>query len=135
MSSWRIAGILGRISLGLIIGITIAAMVARAQAPAGSPAGSVLLPAQIDQWTTVVGVLLPLAIAVINRERWASGEKALAAIGICVLAAAGDVFFKGQFSLKNWSQTALYIFFLVVTSYAGFWRPTGIADKVGKATG
>lgn len=98
-------------------------------------AAPTLLPAQIDQWTTVVGVLLPLGIAAINRERWAPGQKALAAIGICILAAAGDVFFKGQFSLTNWSQTALYIFFLVVTSYAGLWRPTGIADTIGKATG
>lgn len=93
------------------------------------------LPPQIDQWTTVVGILLPLAVAVVNRTAWASGAKALMALLICVLAAGGDVYFKGAFSLKAWSQTALYIFFLVVTTYVGVWRPTGLADAVEKRTG
>ncbi len=93
------------------------------------------LPPQIDQWTTVAGVLLPLVIAVINRQAWGSIAKSLMALLVCVVVAGGDVYFKGAFSMRAWSQTALYIFFIVVTTYVGIWRPTGLAAAVEKRTG
>ena len=98
-------------------------------------AGPLALPSTLDQWTAVVGILLPLAIAVINRTAWESPLKAIAAVGVCMLAAAGEVAVKGQFDLKHWSQNALAVFFLTVTTYYGFWKPTGIADAVEKRTG
>ena len=93
------------------------------------------LPSTVDEWTTVVGILLPLVIAVINRTAWGSPLKAIASLGICILVAAGEVAVKGQFDVKHWSQNTLAIFFLTVTTYYGFWKPTGIADAVEKRTG
>jgi hypothetical protein len=93
------------------------------------------LPKTIDQWTTIVGLLLPLIIAAVNRTAWTSPLKAACALAICVVAAAGDLYFKGQFSAGAWAQNTVAVFFLVVTSYVGFWKPMGIADSIEKATG
>lgn len=92
------------------------------------------MPSQIDNWTTIVGVFLPLVIAVVNRQSWGAPLKALAALAICILAAAGDVYWKGQFSVSNWAETTLAIFVIVATSYVAFWKPTGLADAVEKRT-
>ncbi len=101
--------------------------------PAGG--GGLAVPSSVDQYTMVLGTLLPLAIAAINREAWAAPLKALAALGVCVIAAGLEVAVKGQFDPKHWGANALTIFFLVVTTYKGFWQPTGIADAVSKRTG
>ncbi len=93
------------------------------------------LPTSIDQYTAVLGVFLPLVIAVINRTAWASPLKSIAALAVCVIAAAVELIVKGQFSFAAWGTNLLTIFFLVVTTYQGFWKPTGIAEAVEKKTG
>lgn len=120
-----------RTLVGIILVLTVVASMAVAQ-PALVPAA---LPASIDQWTAIVGVLLPLLIAVVNRTAWGSPLRAAAALGLCLLAAAGEVWVKGQWSVGAWGQNALAIFFLVVTTYHGFWKPTGLAEAVERRTG
>jgi len=92
------------------------------------------LPGTVDQWTVIVGLLLPLIIAVINRTTWTAPLKALVALLVCVVAAAGDLYFKGQLSTGAWAANAVAIFFVVVTAYVGFWKPTGIAESIEKRT-
>lgn len=93
------------------------------------------MPTSIDQWTLVVGTLLPLAIAAINRTAWTSGQKSVGALAICVLAAGLELSVKGQFDLKHLGANALAVFFLTVTTYYGFWKPTGIAPTIEQKTG
>jgi hypothetical protein len=121
------------LSAFLMFGLVL--IVAGAIAQTVTPPLTGSLPDAVDQWTTIVGMLLPLVIAVVNRTAWPPPLKSLGALGVCVLAAAGDVALKGQFDLKHWAQNALTIFFLTVTTYYGFWKPTGIADAVEKRTG
>lgn len=93
------------------------------------------MPPTIDQWTVIVGILLPLVIAAINRTAWTSPLKAVSALLVCVVAAAGELFFKGQFSMGNLAQNGVAVFFMVVTTYKGFWQPTGIASAIETRTG
>lgn len=93
------------------------------------------MPSTIDQWTVVVGILLPLVIAVINRTAWTAPQKACAALLICVVAAGVEVWVKGQWNAQNLGTTAVAIFFVVVTTYKGFWKPTGITDSIEAKTG
>ncbi len=123
------------IVLELVLGAWLLGMAFGQALTLADTPGPLALPSSLDQWTAVVGILLPLAISVVNRTAWGSPLKAIAALGICILAAAGEVAVKGQFDLKHWSQNALAVFFLSVTTYYGFWKPTGIADAVEKRTG
>jgi hypothetical protein len=93
------------------------------------------MPATIDQWTVVVGVLMPLLIAAINRTAWSSGQKSVGALVICIAAAAGELTVKGQFDVKHLGANALAVFFMTVTTYYGFWKPTGIAPALEQKTG
>lgn len=93
------------------------------------------LPSSVDQYTVVLGVLLPLAIAAVNRTAWVSSLKSVSALVICLVAAGLELGVKGQFSLTTLPANLLTIFFLVVTSYQGLWKPTGIAEAVEKKTG
>lgn len=94
-----------------------------------------LLPSSVDQYTAVLGVLLPLLIAAINRAGWPAPAKSSMALAVCLGAAALELVVKGQWALTNFGGNLLTIFFLVVTSYQGFWKPTGISDAVEKRTG
>ena len=119
----------------------VAAALAVARSAWAQPAAAPATPAPasaisaIDQYTVVLGVLLPLVIAAINREAWTGPLKALAALAICVVAAVFELLVKGQFDVQHLGSNLLTIFFLVVTTYKGFWQPTGITDAVSKATG
>lgn len=121
----------------LAVVLLVRAATAQTPTPPAAPALPLVgpLPSTIDQWTMLVGILLPLGIAVVNRTAWGSIAKALAAVALCVLAAAGDVYLKGPFSAGSLGQNALAIFFLVVTTYHGFWKPTGITDYVEQHVG
>ena len=89
----------------------------------------------VDQWAILVGTFLPLLIAVVNRQGWSAAAKSLGALAIVIGAAAGEVYWRGDFSVGDWAATALTIFVLTATTYHGFWRPTGIAPAIERATG
>lgn len=93
------------------------------------------MPSSVDQWTIVVGILLPLVIAMINRTAWSASQKAIGALVICIGAAAVEVAIKGQWTPKNFAANAVAVFFIVVTTYKGFWQPTGIANVIETKTG
>lgn len=93
------------------------------------------MPPNIDMWTAVVGVFLPLLIGIVNRYGWPAWAKATGALILCVLAAAGDLYWKGQFDMKNWAQNFLAIFFLVVTTYKGFWSHMPFYKSLEEKTG
>lgn len=93
------------------------------------------MPSTVDQWTIIVGVMLPLVIAAINRTVWDSASKAISSVVLCVIAAGGELLFKGQLSVTTLLPNAITIFFLVVTTYKGFWKPTGVTDAIEKKTG
>lgn len=93
------------------------------------------MPTSIDQWTAIVGVFMPLLIAAINRTDWSAAAKSVGALVLCLAAAAAELTVKGQFDLTHWGANLLAIFFASVTTYYGFWKPTGIAPAIEAKTG
>lgn len=92
-------------------------------------------PINIDMYVTVVGLLLPVLIATIVAPDWTKQTKGWVSFGLVFLAAAGHLFFMGNFNVADFPGTFLKILFLCTGSYVGFWRPTGIKDAVEKNVG
>lgn len=84
----------------------------------------------------LIGVVMPLVIALINQCHWTSKLKALVALVTCVGAAAiteairsGDAF-----SLAHWRATAIVIAGAALISYQTWWRPSTWAPSLEAAT-
>ena len=92
-------------------------------------------PINIDMYTAVVGLLLPLLISTILSPDWSKQTKGWISFGLVFLAAAGHLFFIGDFDIASFPGTLLKVLFLATGSYLSFWRPTGINDAVEKNVG
>ena len=92
-------------------------------------------PINIDMYTAVVGLLLPLLISTIVSPDWTKQTKGWMSFLLVFLAAAGHLFFIGDFNIANFPGTLLKILFLATGSYLSFWRPTGIKEVVEKNVG
>lgn len=89
------------------------------------------LPTDFEMWKVVAAVFLPLLIAVIQKQKWSGLVKAVLALVCCILIATGDAWVTGQLGPNTW-RDILVVFFIVVTTYKGFWKPTGIAPSIEK---
>ena len=92
-------------------------------------------PINIDMYTTVTGLLLPLLISTLVSPEWNKQTKGWVAFGLVFLAAAGHLFFIGTFDIANFPATLLKILFLTAGSYLSFWKPTGVKDAIEKNIG
>jgi len=92
-------------------------------------------PVSIDMYTAVVGLLLPLLISTIVSPDWTKKTKGWISFILVFLAAAGHLFFIGDFNIANFPGTLLKILFLATGSYLSFWRPTGVKGFVEKKIG
>ena len=84
----------------------------------------------VTMYQTVVGVLLPIIIATINKPDWSKYIKFYIAFFLCVVAAGIEVFYMGEFSLSDWPVSFLKILFITVGSYKVFWHGSGITDLI-----
>jgi len=92
-------------------------------------------PINIDMYTTVTGLLLPLLISTLVSPEWSKPTKGWVAFGLVFVAAAGHLFFIGNFDIANFPATLLKILFLTAGSYLSFWKPTGVKDAIEKNIG
>lgn len=88
----------------------------------------------LAQISGLVGFLLPLLIAVIQREHWSQQVRTIVGVAACAVAAAVTSYFEGKLNLQDWSTSVLVIFTLTKTSYLAVWKPTGVTQKVEKKT-
>jgi hypothetical protein len=89
-------------------------------------------PVNFEMWQLIVGIMLPLLIAVVIKPDWPKLRKYWVAFAMCVAASIGDVWFSGHFVLADLGGTLLKVVFLCFTSYLTFWKPSGIAEGVEK---
>lgn len=82
----------------------------------------------------IVGFLLPFLIALVNQAHWQAGLKAVVAFAICLIGAFVTTWAEDKLSLSNYIISALTVFALARTSYAGLWRPTGAAPSLEAST-
>lgn len=85
-------------------------------------------------WSLVVGFLLPILIAVIQQEAWASWLRSVVMFVVCLIAAAGTVYFQGRFDVQDYITSALLIVVTAIGTYKGIWQPTGIAPVLEHVT-
>ena len=88
-----------------------------------------------SMYELVVGILLPLLISIIVAPDWNTTTKGLVSFGLVLLAAVGHLFFLEGFQLGEIPATVLKILVLTVTTYAGFWKPTGLKETIEKKIG
>lgn len=98
-----------------------------------NPNGTVEL-SQAQMYAMVMGVFLPILIAIIVQTHWPQALKTWAALAVTLLFAAGVLFFDGRWNPTNIIGTILILFFEVSTTYAHFWKPSTIAPTIERTT-
>ena len=88
----------------------------------------------IDQWTLVLGFLMPLLVSVIVQRHWPRGLKAVVAALTCLTAAVIQLALKNELELSNLGTSVLSILALSITFFKGFWGPIGITGLIESAT-
>ena len=88
----------------------------------------------IDNYTLLLGTLMPLAIAIVVQSKWTAALKAGVALAMCFLAAAGQLALSGQLTPGNALQSGITVAALSMVFYGRFWKPTGIAPALSAAT-
>jgi len=89
----------------------------------------------ISEYEIVVGIFLPLLIAVFVKEAWDKKLKVLVSFLFVVAAAIGHAFYSGLWGAGALSGSVLKILVLTVTTYKGFWISTGVTDFIEKKVG
>lgn len=87
----------------------------------------------VFQWHDLLLLAIPGLIAIITKPDWSGTVKYAVAIGICILASLIEFYLsvwlvggvQGSFA-GAFAKSFLVIF----GSYAGIWKPSGVADKV-----
>lgn len=83
-----------------------------------------------DQWAAAVGFILPVLVAIINREPWASWIKAVIALATSVLGGTITALLAGQFTGSSWLQAVGVAFAASQVFYMAWWKKSGITDWI-----
>jgi hypothetical protein len=122
---FRFLRILG-LSLLLLIGLVTGA---------AAQESAVIPDTNVGRWSFLVGTFLPLAIAVVNRQRWSSQAKGLMTFAVSTAAAAGTSYFAGELTASDLVTSFLIVLVSATVTYTTFWKPSGIAESVEAKTG
>lgn len=86
-------------------------------------------------WSTVAGFALPPVLAVVMQARWRPETKGIVAFAACLIAAVGTVWLRGDLGRGEDLTTGfLLVFGGAIGTYRLYWRPTGIAPAIERAT-
>jgi len=85
-----------------------------------------------EMWAMVVGFLLPPVIAVLQKSSASEYLKTTLAFAVCMLAAMGNIYVTGEYEGKKMVTVALITLVSAISTYKGFWKPTGIAPYIEK---
>lgn len=86
-------------------------------------------------WALIVGFFMPHLIAVIQQPGWSEGLRSVITFVASVVAAIGTVLIQlGHWSWHDWTSSALLILVTAISTYHGFWKPTGVAPAIEKST-
>ena len=87
----------------------------------------------VAQWALIVGFALPPVLAVLMQTHWTTQVKSLVAFVVCAVAGLGTAFFAGELS-DDWVSSALIVLVTGISTYQGFWKPSGIAPTIEATT-
>jgi hypothetical protein len=84
--------------------------------------------------SALVGTLMPMLVAVINQPKWPSWLRAVATAGLCIVAGGITAAASDGLTGKTWLQGAGIVFAAALAAYHAWWKPSGIAPAIEKAT-
>ena len=91
---------------------------------------------QLEWVNIIIGVLMPLALAVANRHGWDADTKAGFGLVLSFLVAVLATLVQGgPLSIDGIGQALVTVWGTAIVTYKGFWQPTGIAPAIEEATG
>jgi hypothetical protein len=82
----------------------------------------------------VVGLLLPLLIAVVQQQHWRQDIRAAVGFVICFVAAFVTAWVEGKLTAKDLLSSFLVCYTLAQTSYHALWTKIGITQAIETAT-
>lgn len=87
----------------------------------------------LGSWAVISGALLPFAIGLIVQQKWEHSEKALVAVGVCVVDAIVVTYFEHGIHIdEHLMVTAGLVFATAQTTYKGLWKPVlGVGGSNG----
>lgn len=82
----------------------------------------------------IVGLLLPLLVAVIQQLHWKSSYRAAVGFAACFVAALITAWAEGKLNAKNLVSSFFIVFTVAQVSYAQFWKKIGVTAAIEKRT-
>ena len=78
----------------------------------------------------LAGLALPLVLSMVNQRGWSGQTKSFIMFAACLVVTAADRLLTGT----STGDELVVVLTATVSSYYGFWKPTGIAGRVEDAT-
>lgn len=87
----------------------------------------------IDPISIIVAFIIPLAVAVVARANWPKTAKSITNLGLTALTTALTA--SAGATASEVAVTFGMTWATSIASYYGLWKPSGVADRVNRATG
>lgn len=84
----------------------------------------------VEQWSLVVGFLLPALVSIVNRAEWKAWVKAVVALLASVVVGTVTAMLGGQFTGANWVTSIGIVFGVSQAAYLTWWKNSDIAGWI-----
>lgn len=88
----------------------------------------------LSMWTLIVGAVLPALIATIQQPGWSPRLRSIVTVAVCVVVGGGTSWLTGDLHIEAIVTSILTVLVAALSTYKGFWKPTGIAPTVEALT-
>lgn len=85
-------------------------------------------------WSSLVGSVLPAAVAAINKSTWSAQVKGIVAIIVSILAGGVTAYLNDAFTGQEVVRSVLIVAVLSQVTYQTYWKPSRIAPAIERAT-
>jgi hypothetical protein len=82
----------------------------------------------------IVGLLLPLLVAVIQQLHWKESYRAAVGFLSCMVAAFITTWVEGKLNTKDLLSSFFVVFTVAQVSYSHFWKKLGATQAIEKVT-
>lgn len=84
--------------------------------------------------SALVGLGLPLLVAVVQRAHWPNWARVAVGAAACVVASVVTAASQHKLNFNDWAASLLTIFLMTKTTYLAVWKPTGVASWIQAVT-
>lgn len=88
------------------------------------------------RWAFLVGIFLPMGIALVNQTGWSRQLRGIVTFLCCLIAAVGTAYFAGELDGEDIVSALLIILVMATLTYRVYWGPeaSGLASTVEAKT-